>query len=66
MVFDLAYIGYFHASLTQIYNDTVNLTFTANLAGRQSVGVPASLYHNMQTLSVNSIGKFTLRYHVNM
>ena len=26
MVFDLAYIGYFHASHTQIYNDTVNLT----------------------------------------
>ena len=26
MVFDLAYIGYFYASHTQIYNDTVNLT----------------------------------------
>ena len=35
MVFDLAYIGYFHASHTQIYNDTGNLTIgpTANLAG---------------------------------
>ena len=36
MVFDLAYIGYFHASHTQIYYDTVKL---------RSGCVPAAVRH---------------------
>ena len=39
MVLDLAYIGYFHASHTQIYNYAVNLTIPPIWRGTASITI---------------------------
>ena len=47
MVFDLAYIGYFHVRHTR-----KSIMILLIWKYRQSGGVPASLYHDTLTLSV--------------